>query len=236
MSEEIDTRVTSSLHPGNVRHIEGWDTDTAPYLGQVETAFSEAYVGLGQVHTAREKARTNPTWNEAEQVLQTADLADKIFTRVARQFDSAGANLTKSITALEEQLTAPITTKAGDPISAEIRRHVAGLDRADRLSFIQKAVGSGDEVTSAAVLGAPSYLSGLEPQTIDALTRLYHERRSPAVAKRVKTMKAALDLVSNRGGLVFAEMEKAVGMRPDRVQALRQAKTSAEQAFILRDA
>lgn len=236
MSETIDTRVSPSLHPGNIRALDDYDDETALYLAPAETALSEAYVGLGQVHSARDAARKNPAWNDAAQVLQTQDYADKIFTRVARHFDSTSASLSKSIASIEEQLSAPITSKASHAVSAEIRAHVKTLSAEDRMSFLQRVAHEGDETTCAAVFGAPAYLSGVEPKTVEVLTRIYHERKSPAVAKRLRAMKAAHDLLSDRGGLLHKELEKAVGMAPARVRALRQARTEAEQALILRDA
>ncbi len=236
MAEEVDTRVTPALHPLNVKEVDGYDETTAPYLGSVETAFSEAYLGIGQVHTAREKARANPTWNEAQQVIATDDLAQKVFSRVARQFDSAKANLDKSIAALDEQLTAPVVAKAGQSVAAEIRAHTKALGTTERVGFLRQAMANGDHMTVSAVLGAPSYLSGLDPSMQQTLTRMYHEQAAPDVAKRVRAMKGARDLIEQRGGLVFKEIEKAVGMAPHKVSALRTAKNAAEQAFILRDA
>lgn len=236
MSEEVDTRVSLSLHPLNVTKIDGYDETTAVYLGQVETAFSEAYLGLGQVHTARDKARTNPTWNEAQQLIQTQDYADKVFARVARQMDGAKANLDRSIAALEAQLTGPITAKAAQSVSAEIRSFAKGLATSERLSFMQRAIASGDETTITALLGAPSYLSGIDTKTQEVFTRLWHERNSPEIANRVKAMKGARDLVMDRGALLHGQFEKAVGAAPHKVAALRAAKTSAEQAFVLKQA
>lgn len=53
MSGDIDTRVTPALHPDNVKQVEGYDERTAPYVSLAETAFSDAYLGIGQVHSAR---------------------------------------------------------------------------------------------------------------------------------------------------------------------------------------
>lgn len=39
MSEVIDTRVTPSLHPDNVKEVDGYDEQTAPYVSLAETAF-----------------------------------------------------------------------------------------------------------------------------------------------------------------------------------------------------
>lgn len=234
MSEDVDHRITPSLHPANVRQVEGFDDETRPYLGQVETAFSEVYEGLRSVHDARAAAAKNPTWNEAQQVIATDDFAQKVFARAARQLDSAKANLDRSIGALEEQLSGPVTSKAAHGVSAEIRAHVKGLKTGERMSFLQDAIANGDDVSASAVLGSPAYLSGIDPNTQTVLTRLYHERTSPAVAKRVSVMKAARDLIMDRGGLLFKELERAVGQSPQKVAALRAAKNEAERAFVLR--
>lgn len=71
-------------------------------------------------------------------------------------------------------------------------------------------------------------------QTI--LTRQWHERNSPQLAQRLKAMSGARDLIVQRSGLVFKELEKAVGAPPHKVAALRAAKTAAERAFVMRDA
>lgn len=80
MPTEIDARITPTLHPDNVASIEGFDDQTAPYLAPTMTAFSTAYEGIRAVHEAREKAKTNPTWNEAHQIIHTDDFAQ---TRLA---------------------------------------------------------------------------------------------------------------------------------------------------------
>ena len=38
MTDSIDPRITPTLHPDNVKTIEGYDDQTAPYLGP--TAYS----------------------------------------------------------------------------------------------------------------------------------------------------------------------------------------------------
>jgi hypothetical protein len=185
MSSEVDTRVTPTLHPDNIKSVDGYDETTAPYLGPVETAFSEAYLGIGLVHTARDKARSNPTWNEAQQVIQTQDLADKVFARIARHFDGAKANLDKGIAFIEGELAAPVTAKAAASVAAEIRTYAKVLETGERMSFVQRAIADGDETTVSSLLGAPPYLSGLTREMQAILTRQWHERNSPQLAQRL---------------------------------------------------
>lgn len=236
MSDGIDVRVTPALHPTNVEKIEGYDADTALVLGQTVTAFSEAYIGIGKVHTAREAAKRNPTWNEAQQVIKTQDMADAVFARVAKAMDSEGARLSKAIAHLEGELSQPVEARASHPIAQEIRAHIKSLPAGQRMPFIKQAIEAGDHETAQAALGTVPYLSGIDPNTRAILTRMYHEKAQPALAKRLKAMQGAKALIEDRGGLVMRELEKAVGMRADKVQRLRNARNEAEQAFVLKDA
>jgi hypothetical protein len=236
MSEEIDPRVSQSLHPVNVRHLDVYDEETASILGATETAFSEAYIGIGQVHTARDKAATNPTWNEAQQLLQTADFSEKVFARVAKRFDAAAANLNTIIKGIEAELSAPVEARAAYGLATEIRGHVKGLSTEERMAFVQKAIAANDIRTAESILGAPSFLSGLTDEMQAVLTRMFHAKHNPLKEKRLKAAKAGLDLIVERSGLVHAELEKAVGAAPHKIQKIRFARSAAEAAFVLRDA
>lgn len=235
MADNIDSRVTPALHPDNVKSVEGYDAETEVVLAPTMTAFSEAYEGLRKVHDNREAAKRNPTWNEAQQVIMTQDFADKVFARVSKAMDSTRLNLEKGIAHLEQELSQPVENKATHFVGSEIRAHIKGLPIGERLSVIRQAIVDGDHVVASAALGAPAMLSGIDPKMQKVLTRQYHEHHNPQMAKRLKAMQGAKALIEERGGLVFKEMEKAVGMRPDKVKALRDAKNTAEQAFILKD-
>ncbi|MGX0876319.1 hypothetical protein ACSSV4_000996 [Roseovarius sp. MBR-154] len=235
MSTEIHTQVTPALHPENVKQIDGYDSETEAVLAPALHAFDEAYQGIAKVHAAREQAKTNPTWNEATQVIMTDDLAQKMFARIAKGFDSVRTNLEKGIAHLEGELTQPVESKAAGTIAAEVRAHVKGLPTGERMKLIQQAIDDGDHIVATAVLGAPAILSGIDANMQKTLTPFYHERHNPATAKRLKVMTAAKVLIEERSGLVFKELEKAVGAPPHKAKALREAKTAAQKAFVMQD-
>lgn len=235
MTDSIDPRITPTLHPDNVKTIEGYDDQTAPYLGPTMTAFSAAYEGVRAVWSAREAAAQNPTWNEAMQIIHTDDFAQKHFAKISKSFDVTRSNLEKGIAMLEQQLAAPIESKAAQSISAEIRAYTKNLPSEQRHKFIQEAIDAGDHTTVAALLGAPAYLSGLDGKFQQTYTRFWNERSAPEVAQRLKAMRGAKQMIEERAGLVFKELEKAVGAPPHKAAALRQAKTNAEKAFVLQD-
>lgn len=231
MADNIDTRVTPSFHPNTVQAIDGYDADTASILAGTEAAFNEAYIGIGRVHDAREAAKTNPTWNEAQQVIATQDLADKLTTQLAKRFDSATANLTRVVEGLERDLSQPIEGNGVGAMAGEIRSYVHALPEGQRMSFIQKAIESGDTRTVGACLGGPAYLCGITPEMQTALLRMHHEKASPRAAKQLRAAKAGLELLGDRGPLIFKEMEKAVGVKQAKVQQIRAAKAAAEKSF-----
>ncbi|BBN89851.1 hypothetical protein [Azospira sp. I09] len=235
MTDNVDHRITPSLHPENVKSIDGFDEQTAPYLAPTMTAFSTAYEGVRAVLAAKEAAAANPTWNEAQQIIHTDDFAQKHLARITKSFDVTRSNLDKAIVALEQQLTTPIESKAAASIAGEIRAFVRDMPTEKRHAFIQQALDAADHVTLGAVLGSPPYLSGLDANFQAVYVRHYHERNSPELAQRLKAMKGAKQMIEERAGLVFESMARAVGAPPHKAAALRKAKTAAEQAFVLKD-
>lgn len=205
-------------------------------MASVRTALQAAYKGLSAIHNARESAKTNPTWKEAQQILATADFGWKAQqTQIAPSFDRAIGELRIKIAEAEKELSAPLATKASDPIAAEIRAHVKAMKPSERMDFIRHAADAGDEITASAVLGTVPYLSGLDENIRDVFTRIYRERTTPAQAKRLAVMRGGTALLETAAANLHAELNKAISAAPDKVGALRKAKTKAEEAFILRD-
>ena len=94
-----------------------------------------------------------------------------------------------------------------------------------------QAIKDGDEVTLSAVLGAPSYLSGLTADAQKVYVRQMRERLMPDKAKRLRACQAAAELIMERGALVFEGLEKAVGASPQRAAELRKRHDAATRAL-----
>ena len=235
MTDEVSTLVTPSLHPQNVTKIDGYSEETAPVLAPTEEALRLAYRSVEDVFKARAAADQNPTWNEAAAAIATQDYADKVFSKIARSFDSTRDRLVKGIASLEKELSAPVESKAAQSVSEEVRRHFKSLSTEKRIGQLRKAIVDGDHTTATAVLGVPSYLSGFTDEMKAVMLRDYHTRHNPHAANRLKAMEGARALLESRSSLVFSELERAVGMPPHKVKKLREAKDAAEQAMVLRD-
>ncbi|MGA1807561.1 MULTISPECIES: hypothetical protein [Sphingobium] len=236
MADEIqdaDIRVTPSFHPQTVRAIDEYDDDTSSILAGAEAAFNEAYIGVGRVHDASAASKRNPAWNEAAALIETQNFADKIATGLLKRFDSATTGLNRVIEGLERDLSQPIESRGVGAMAGEIRSYVHSLPEGQRMSFIRNAIEAGDERTVGAVLGGVPYLSGITPEMQNILLRLHHEKSNPRAAKQLRAAKAGLELLGERGGLIFKEMEKAVGAKQAKVQQLRAAKAAAEKSFVV---
>ncbi|UZK65867.1 hypothetical protein [Sphingomonas sp. M1-B02] len=231
MSLELNNKVTPSLHPANVTKIDGYSEATQGYAAGTERAFHEAYSGVASVFAAREAAKRDLSLTEAARVIKVDDMAQRVFSKVARLFDTERRNLDNGIAQLEAELTAPVAAKASHPVAAEVRAYVRTMSPPERVSFVYHAINNGDDVTATAVLGAPSYLSGIEANVQAVLVRTYHEVSAPAEAAKLKTMQGARTLIEKRGGLLFTQLEEAVGAQPHEVRKLREAKARSDKAF-----
>jgi hypothetical protein len=216
MSGEVDSRITPALHPENVRQIEGFnDSEVKPFLGAVETAFSEAYEGLRAIHDAKEAGARNPAMNDAAKLLQVDDFAHKRLGKIAKGFDSVSASLDKTIASIEADLSKPVESKAAASVAAEVRAHIKGLGSEERMKVIREAIEGGDHAVATAVLGAPAMLSGIAPQMQAAFLKQYHSLHNPVQAKRLKALQAAKGLLDRNAPLALAETDRAVGYLTD---------------------
>jgi hypothetical protein len=227
----VDTNVTPSLHPQVVASLEEFTEETRGHLEQVVQSFLFAYEGIARVHSGREAIKSDPTLTEAAQVLRVADAADKVFKDAAAKFDKATANMQGGIKMLVAELTTPVVSRASHVISTEIRAHVKALGGAKGVDFVRAAIERGDADSVSAVLGAPSYLSGITPEAQSVLLRMWNEKSNPAAAKRLRAMEKALELLSNNAPKLHVELQKAIGVPPHEVQQYRAAKARTDKAF-----
>ncbi|GLT01593.1 hypothetical protein GCM10007897_29870 [Sphingobium jiangsuense] len=162
MSDEtVSTQVTPALHPEVVRALPDYDLQTEAILAPTVTAFDEAYQAVLAVVAARKAARSNPSWTEGHQIIETDNLARRMTEQATRTFDAVRNNLVKGIAHIEAELSAPVTAKAGANVAGEIRAFVRGLSTEAQHKFIQEKLDKGDETSISSILGAPAYLSGL---------------------------------------------------------------------------
>jgi hypothetical protein len=211
MADEIDVRISPTLHPGLAGVVEDYDDDTRPLLGGAETAVSEAFNALRSIHDAKAGAAKNPTLNEYAQLVAVDTHATKVMSKVyakwSREVDVLNANITK----METELNAPVEQRATATMASEIRSYFRGLEQGPRMNALRKAIEAGDDVTVTAVLGGRPYLSGLDPDLHAEYLHDWHAAQRPTEAKKVRAMKAAADHLNERYKNLTSAVTSAVG-------------------------
>lgn len=230
---EIDNRVSPSLHPEVVRAMGEYDLETEGVLAPTVTFFDEMYHAVIAVHEARQAAAKNPTWNEAQIIIETDRLAERKMAHIAKASFALLGNLEKGIAHIEAELSAPVKAKAAEGVARDIRTHAKAMGTEERHNFIKDALDSGDAETMSSLLGAPPYLSGLTKELQATYTRLWHERTSPDMAKRLRAFVGAQALIQKNMPILAKQLEKAVGAPPAKAKALRDARTAAEKHFVM---
>lgn len=212
MSDEMDVRISPTLHPGIAGEIADYDDDTRPLLGQTETAVDEAFKALQSIHDAKAGAAKNPTLNEYAQLVAVDTHATKVMSKVyaswSRTVDTLNANIAK----LDKELNAPVEQRATASMASEIRSFFRGL-KSDgaRMGALRKAIESGDDVTVTAILGGRPYLSGLSDELHAEFLHDWHRAQRPLEAKKLAAMRQAADMLNNRYKLLTRAVTEAVG-------------------------
>ncbi len=214
MADEIDTRVSLDLDPeAAMATIVDYDDDTASYIGPAKTAFTEAFTTLRAIHDAKAAVEEDPTLNDAGRLLKVDDFAQKrMIAKVYPAWDAASTSLNSKVEAWEMEMSKEVVSKSSQMVSSEIRAHFKTLPTGERMTAISKAIRDGDEVVASAVLGAPAMLSGFDEEMKQILLKEYHERFNPGLAKRLRAVTQARDLIDSKLGVLRKEVKKAVGV------------------------
>jgi hypothetical protein len=211
MADEIDVRISPTLHPGIAGEIADYDDETRPLLGQTETAVDEAFKALQSIHDAKAGAAKNPTLNEYAQLVAVDTHATKVMNKVYSSWSRAVDVLNANITKADAELNAPVEQRATAAMASEIRSYFRSLNDGPRMNALRQAIEAGDDVTVTAVLGGRPYLSGLEPDLHAEFLRDWHKAQRPVEAKKLGAMRQAADMLNNRYKLLTKAVSDAVG-------------------------
>lgn len=224
-----------TLHSAIIRHIDGFNEATAPYLKPGEEAFDTARDAVQKVIDARKAVAQNSAWHPDKQLLEIADLALRMRAKSLKAFDSARNRMLQGLKALDESLNAPLREDANvsSTINTEVREHLKNLKSGERTKLLDQAMKDGDQVTLRACLSAPGYLSGLSETERKLRVHAYHVMSQPEVAQRASAMRRAVELIETNGPLVMPQIELALGGKGSwqKVEQARKRDTAARNAL-----
>lgn len=139
------------------------------------------------------------------------------------KFEKLHNDLTNTVHALEAGLSAPLEiSEDGGTIRGEIRAHYKSLsDDGERMKQLRTAIEKNDTLTVTAVLGAPSYLSGMTDEQRTAHLKLYRSFAHPTKEAEIMHKSSTAHFVKRSGVIVEAECQKAIGAKPQEVESFR---------------
>lgn len=232
MAERIDTRVSASIDGELIRLMDGYNEDTAQFVGCVANLFEAARQSLSKLHDARELWQSNPAVTKEGAVVIVAKEAQALQTKVLKRYDLATRDLDANIAHAEAQLAEPLVELASrGPVNGEVRAYARSLDRKGREALMRQALDSNDEATLAAVLGAQPFLSGLTPLDQQHFLRKYHESKRPDLVQRLDVMRRAQERLHDSRPIIFTAFSKAVGANPHEAAAYMRADEAAKAAL-----
>lgn len=232
MTVPVNSKISPALDPETYRNIEGYSDETAQFVSSAMSAFTDVYDVLGRLHQAKALADSNPAWTPENRILIVAKEGDRHKDRVLRRFDLASRDLTSGIAHVEVQLKEPLIEKAGlGVVNSEVRAYARGLERGEREAFLSEALKRDDTTTLHAVLGGPSYLSGLSLLDAEHYTRTFHQKKRPDLVRRLDVMRRFQERLDNIGPILHAQFSRAIGAAPGAAANLQRANEQALAAL-----
>lgn len=221
-SPAVDERVITS--------IAGYEEFAGDFAAAL-TAMSEAHLGLREIDTARQKAEKNQSFTPASRLTLVAQFAAKKRDAWHTAIDREHTRLSERANALEASLNAPMEASAAGTLATEIRAHVKLLPTSDRSTFLAEAMQRGDVKSLAAVLGAPAYLSGLEPAMVQHYTRLYREATAPVAVRKLAVTRKVMAVLERAAPIAYAQVEDAMGGTFESAARYKKADDEAHAAL-----
>lgn len=132
------------------------------------------------------------------------------FERVALVTDRRERELGDYLTALDTKIEAAITDpRARLPdalaLAGEVRAHVKGLKDGERFGFVHAAIRDGDLATVSAVINAPPFLSGLQPEEVAQLRIAAAQKFAPLETAQRQAVATVAERVRNAAQAMSAK-------------------------------
>lgn len=225
LKTESLTRPPLMYQSANITKLDGfaeYGTAVAPAV----SALDAMAAALTSVIEARGKSERDPTLGaEGAQVLKVAAYADSLMTGATQKYDTAHKSVQSQIDATEAELNKSITSSTSGTLASEIRAHCKAQKSPS--AFVSELMQAGDEQGVSAILGAPSYLSGITDDMRKAFTRQWHARRNPQLTGKLALLNAASDRLDRAGAAFLVTVEKAMGVDYRVIKRLRDAAAAA---------
>jgi hypothetical protein len=187
---------------------EAWDRSAAP-VGAFRKYIEAAKQAVAEVSKAVVATKNAPTPHALYGGKTVHDFAKERIVRLDdKEFHRMGAAFAAAREELESKMAGPSLNPA---VATEIRGVIRAMSPTDRSTTLRTK--AGDPVTSAAVLGAPAYLSGLTDEQQAEFRELARRTQHPDEYAALLAVQGAYKEASRSGGLAIKMISGMAGLR-----------------------
>lgn len=164
------------------------------------TALAQAYAQLHEGHKAlAEQMRTSRGGRSGPYFLDLKAKGDKWLDNAGKSFERASQRAKIELNSMRMRVETELGIGRDNltPYASPIRDHVRNLPDAQRMEFLNRVVEESDAQAAAALLDAPSYLSGLTSEQKDGFRMRYLTKHDPKGYASMKAIAEALDTTNN---------------------------------------
>ena len=208
---------------------EGVMTNTSndPSVATALATIAECRTCVERAHTQARAIHSDDALTETARHMKAEAYAAAAIRPALMAVDRQAAALANEIKSLEAKTHAPPPTR--DAIAAEVRARLSQMKPGARSATIFGAIAAGDDSVVAAVLGAPAFLSGLEPLEIENFRARWAAARHPEIVERLKLLRTPAEHLDRAGALSLAYQSKCSD--PATLAAARANKERIEKAL-----
>jgi len=144
---------------------------------------------IRKIEETRKAILDDPTQTEQAKAVNTWKYAKDRFNEIEKEAKSL-PDLSSFIKDMESGIDDTITDRANTNFAREARQRIAEMSEEDRGKFVSKALSDEDYQTSAYVLGAPAFLSGISDAVHEKLKKRYKKEVFTEEMKALEAMKS----------------------------------------------
>jgi hypothetical protein len=207
------------------------DGNQAPQCVKIQNQhrrLAEALQGLHSLATT-----PNPMDSTGAHLMKVQKASQRLRDEVAKVKDESRELVASRKKDLEDSLKVVAGIKPNE-YAPEIRSRFANLSQSEKLDVLQSIIDSKDGASFAAIVGAPPFLTGLDPALRDRLTDNFYEKVAPDffVARNAMNeidglMDSTLRLVDRAAG-GYTDPALTAKIEKDAIEANQAAETFAK--------
>lgn len=146
------------------------------------------------------------------------DAAERAHTRLTPAIDRR----MRELRGYRDQLAARVASALDHParktaeglaLASEVRAHMKGMTKGERLAHAQRAVAREDKTTVAAILHAPPYLSGLTDEMVEIVRASAAAKFAPLDSAQLAATERAIQQVMSAGNALTGRYVRVLDLR-----------------------